>query len=875
MASPPKIKKLDEVVVNRIAAGEIIQRPANALKELIENSLDAKATDIQIVVKEGGLKLLQIQDNGTGIRKEDLDIVCERFTTSKLEKFEDLQGISTYGFRGEALASISHVSQLSITTKTAQGKVAYKASYIDGKLKSAPKPIAGNQGTTITIENLFYNVATRRKALENVTEQFSLIHDVVLKYAIHNSGVGFTLKKQGVNTPVLRTPFKATRINNIQSLFGNGLTRDLIEVNLEDKDFKFKVEALISNPFYYTKKWSLLLFINNRLVDNSLIKKMLEDIYSIYLPKRNFPWVYMSLKIDPQNVDVNIHPTKSEVRFIHEHKIIDKIRVALDDKLTHSNACRTFYVQTKLPEVDLPKEVLAEVIPEYDDKEKDKDKKVYAKNLVRIDHKEQKLAKFNFTINAKPSNQSNETHSVAEQSVNKENTDSTVNESLSDNLREEMNLDETNVKKREEITIEKPEETPQNDQEESNVDDSGLKSIDDNLQINSQNFVTSTQVEQRLENDQQQVENPLIPDSVIDLFVSDDSSSELPSDPIPMSKPAERAMKTVLRLFGSQPDSKKTADQNSHNSPENHQENQKQSSDDHQAENSGNKKIKLSTENEMNNSEAGQKKSSEKDKENDEKSVPEFKSYSINNFRREVHITSILQLRKSVEDTYHEGLRKLLNESKFIACVDPAFALIQSDVNLYICNTKKLAEELFYEIMLYDFANYGVLKFSEPLSITELSLLGLELEEAGWTESERPKKEIAEDVRDLLTEKAEMLKEYFSIVITKNGYIKSLPMLLENYYPSEVDLPLYILRMATEVNWDEEKPCFDGICRETAKLFSHINVNSEHYDWRHLTEYVLYATIKESLLPPKHFAQDSTILRIASLPDLYKLFERC
>ncbi|KAH9928998.1 histidine kinase-like ATPase, partial [Amylocystis lapponica] len=236
---PLPIRRLQESVINRIAAGEIIHRPASALKELIENSLDAGSTSIRVTIKDGGMKLLQIQDNGSGIRKADLPILAERFTTSKLATFSDLSRLTTYGFRGEALASISYVANLTVVTKTKDDNCAWKAYYTDGALSPAkagkspdPKPCAGNDGTTITVENLFYNTPTRLSALRSSSEEYARILDVVTKYAVHNPHVSFTCKKAGTSTPDVSTPSGSTTEQTIRILYGQTIAKDLLHTTV-------------------------------------------------------------------------------------------------------------------------------------------------------------------------------------------------------------------------------------------------------------------------------------------------------------------------------------------------------------------------------------------------------------------------------------------------------------------------------------------------------------------------------------------------------------------------------------------------------------------------------------------------------------------
>eukprot|EP00667_Euglena_gracilis_P013766 EG_transcript_14216 len=360
MGEPPAapcIKRLEEEVVNRIAAGEVIHRPASALKELLENSLDAGATQVTVLTKQGGLKLLQIQDNGHGIRLEDLAIVCERFTTSKLRAFEDLTTIRTFGFRGEALASITHVARVAITTMTDGACCAYRAQYSAGKLVSPdkkgaepaqPRPCAGTRGTIISVEDLFYNMQTRRKALKSASEEYQRILEVVTRYAVGHPHCSMTCKKAEAATADVHTPKDSTALRNIALLFGQAVARELLPLeadHLAEADLAYKLDGLISSANYNSRKAVFILFINGRLVDCSALKKAVELVYASYLPKNTHPFAYLSLFIQPDRLDVNVHPTKKEVHFLNEAEVVADVHELVTRRLLGQNSARTFVPQ--------------------------------------------------------------------------------------------------------------------------------------------------------------------------------------------------------------------------------------------------------------------------------------------------------------------------------------------------------------------------------------------------------------------------------------------------------------------------------------------------------------------------------------------------
>ena len=359
------------------------------------------------------MKSFVVQDDGHGIRKEDLPILCERHTTSKLSTFEDIRSIGTFGFRGEALASISHVANVTVTTKTAVEACGYRATYSLGQLEGgkAPKPCACNPGTIIQADNLFYNFKQRREALKNPSEEFKKIIHVVQRYALHYSGKSFSLKKQNSNNPEVFTQKDASIESNIGMLFGSDLAKEILTLSCKNEDFGLEAEGKVSSVNYGSKKsFMFILFINHRLVESSSLKKMVKDVYSRVLSKGKSGFVYLSLSLNPVNVDVNVHPTKLLVRFRHEEQIVSKIEegiilnfasfslfiviacfvgIALEEVLASSNQSRSFKVTSQSKLNDSILSASSKGVREY------KGGDAYEPwNQVRVDSREQKMEAF-------------------------------------------------------------------------------------------------------------------------------------------------------------------------------------------------------------------------------------------------------------------------------------------------------------------------------------------------------------------------------------------------------------------------------------------------------------------------------------------------
>ncbi len=327
-----RIKILPESVKNKIAAGEVVEGPFSVVKELLENSIDAEASEIDVEIFDSGLKKIVARDNGTGIHKDDLPLAVQNHATSKISDISDIERISSYGFRGEALASISSIARLSIISRSVEEDMGAKLTSFNEQTELTD--YAGAAGTTIIIENLFYNIPARKKFLKSKSAELRKIREVFLKTALAKPDISFSLSIEEKRVITLKS---ANRLEErIEQIYGKSTIDNL---NFEKLNDKTEISGFFSKPDFLKSSRSMqALYVNGRHIEFKYLGFLLSKVYDAVAPKGSHPAALIFINIDPELIDVNIHPAKKEIKFFDQN-YINNLILRLGEKAlgkTHS-----------------------------------------------------------------------------------------------------------------------------------------------------------------------------------------------------------------------------------------------------------------------------------------------------------------------------------------------------------------------------------------------------------------------------------------------------------------------------------------------------------------------------------------------------------
>lgn len=322
-----RIQRLDAHLTNMIAAGEVVERPMGVVKELIENSIDAQAKNIEVHIKQGGLEEIMIIDDGIGMSAQDASMAFERHATSKIREVEDLWKIGTMGFRGEALPSIASVAHVHL--KTNDGNESSEVEIAYGKVKKAG-PVGCPKGTQIVVKNLFQKMPARLKHLKTPPYEFSLISDIIQKFALSRSDISFELTHDGKK--VFSSSGRGNMLEVIMEMYGRENAKLAVVLQGQDEDYKISGYAL-QPSVTRASKYYMLVYINKRMIRSYRLQKAILDAYGPYIPNDRYPIVVLNVEMDPKLVDVNVHPSKWEVRLSKEKKLEDLIRTTISSAL--------------------------------------------------------------------------------------------------------------------------------------------------------------------------------------------------------------------------------------------------------------------------------------------------------------------------------------------------------------------------------------------------------------------------------------------------------------------------------------------------------------------------------------------------------------
>ena len=327
-----KIVLLDELTINQIAAGEVIERPASVVKEMVENSIDAGATNIVVEIKNGGISFIRVSDNGKGIAQDDLEIAFERHATSKIRSAADLDTVTSMGFRGEALASIAAVANVELVSKTQEQEIGYRVVVEAGDILEKEE-MGCRTGTTITVRNLFFNTPVRYKFLKKDYTESGYIEDVITRIALVNPNVAIKLISTGKT--VIQTNGNGNLKDVVYSIYGKDIANGIMEVSYNFEDIE--ISGVIGKPeIARSNRTNQLFFVNKRYIKDKTLTSATEQAYKGLIPIGKFGFVILNLKMDPAKVDVNVHPAKLEVRFQEENKVFQAVYHAIKDILLKS-----------------------------------------------------------------------------------------------------------------------------------------------------------------------------------------------------------------------------------------------------------------------------------------------------------------------------------------------------------------------------------------------------------------------------------------------------------------------------------------------------------------------------------------------------------
>ncbi len=364
-----KIVLLDDLTINQIAAGEVIERPASVVKELIENSIDAGATKIDVEVQNGGIKKIRIIDNGCGMAEDDLEFAFERHATSKIRTAEDLETVKSMGFRGEALASVAAISNVELITKREEDNIGHRIVVEGGDV--IEKGEAGSQkGTSITITNLFYNTPVRYKFLKKDYTELGYIEDAVTRIALANPNIAIKLKNE--NKTIIQTNGNGDIRTVIYGLYGKETSEALIDVDYQYEDIK--VTGVIGRPnIARSNRTYQMFFVNKRFIKDKTLTSAAEQAFKGLLPIGKFGFIILDLELDQRKIDVNVHPTKLEIRFQEEQKVFKAVYHAIRDSLLKADLIKNAEKEpkdtTQIPIIPNIQELVSSNIPEKKNEE--------------------------------------------------------------------------------------------------------------------------------------------------------------------------------------------------------------------------------------------------------------------------------------------------------------------------------------------------------------------------------------------------------------------------------------------------------------------------------------------------------------------------